>query len=257
MTEKEKAKAYDEALKRASVAYKNENKHLKATLERIFPELKESYDKEMRDFIISGLTCLRITCKKGSDIYKKLTDAIAWVKKQGKTSSILSNSLNTRKNEQKSADKPKFKVGDWIASNFSNSSNLLRIIGVDKTNYEVVTPQGSTGVPSIRYIDKHFHLWTIQDAKDGDIVCYKDEVSLYKNKIEDYNKQETTFGGFTYYCCYDGKRFITNDFYLLTEQDKIDIYPATKKQRDILMKAMNNAGYIWDSEKKELKNSLK
>lgn len=79
MTEKEKAKAYDEALKKASVAYKDEDKHLKATLGRIFPELKESYDKEMRDFIISGLTCLRVTYKKGSDIYKKLTDAIAWV----------------------------------------------------------------------------------------------------------------------------------------------------------------------------------
>lgn len=30
--------------------------------------------------------------------------------------------------------------------------------------------------------------------------------------------------------------------------------PATKEQRDALMKAMNNAGYEWDAEKKELKN---
>lgn len=41
MTEKEKAKAYDDALKKASFSYKDEDKHLKATLERIFPELKE------------------------------------------------------------------------------------------------------------------------------------------------------------------------------------------------------------------------
>lgn len=41
MTDKEKAKAYDEALKKASTFYKDEDKHLKATLERIFPELKE------------------------------------------------------------------------------------------------------------------------------------------------------------------------------------------------------------------------
>lgn len=43
MTEKEKAKAYDEALKKASAAYKDKDRHLKATLERIFPELKECY----------------------------------------------------------------------------------------------------------------------------------------------------------------------------------------------------------------------
>ena len=151
---------------------------------------------------------------------------------------------------------PKFKVGDWISSNLSNSSNLLCIIDVDETNYEVVTPKGSTGVPSIRYIDNHFHLWTIiQDAKDGDIICYRDEISLYKNYIKNCNTQETTFGGVVYYCCYDGKRFITNSFYSLTEQDKIDIHPATKEQRDILMKAMNNSGIVWDAENKEFKKN--
>ena len=46
MTENEKAKAYDEALKKASAAHKDEDRHLKATLERIFPELKEEDDDE-------------------------------------------------------------------------------------------------------------------------------------------------------------------------------------------------------------------
>lgn len=32
-----------------------------------------------------------------------------------------------------------------------------------------------------------------------------------------------------------------------------NLYPATKEQRDTFMKAMNDAGYEWDSEKKELK----
>ena len=146
--------------------------------------------------------------------------------------------------------KQKFKVGDWITSNLSNSSNLLCIIGVDETNYEVITPQGSTGVPSIRYIDKHYNLWTIQNAKDGDIICYKDEISLYKHDIKNCTKQETTFGGFVYYCCYDGKRFITNSFYLLTGQDEIDIYPATKKQRNLLFQKMKEVGYEWDTKRK-------
>ena len=33
---------YKEALNRAIIAHKDEDRHLKATLERIFPELKES-----------------------------------------------------------------------------------------------------------------------------------------------------------------------------------------------------------------------
>ena len=37
---------YNEALNRATAAYKDEDRHLKATLERIFPELKEEDEDE-------------------------------------------------------------------------------------------------------------------------------------------------------------------------------------------------------------------
>ena len=36
-----------------------------------------------------------------------------------------------------------------------------------------------------------------------------------------------------------------------------DIQPATKEQRDTLMKAINDAIYEWDIEKKELKKKRK
>lgn len=148
----------------------------------------------------------------------------------------------------------KFKVGDWVV--FIPSKSVYQIEKQGNYGYTLRNILGNS--LDLSFFSKELiRKWTIQDAEDGDVVCYKDEVSLYKNKIEDYNKQETTFGGFTYYCCYDGKRFITNDFYLLTDQDEIDIYPATKKQCDILMKAMNNAGYEWDTGKKELKKKCK
>lgn len=232
MTEKEKAKAYDEALKKASAAHKDEDRHLKATLERIFPELKEDDDERIKKAIIEFFESEddNTTC---SLVQKK--DIIAWLEKQGKNS--------TDKN------KPKFNVGDWVVNKFGDS---WHIDSLDKKDYQVSDGKGNYNYFPISKQDE-MHLWTIQDAKDGDIICYKDEISLYKNEIENYNKQETTFGGFTYYCCYDGKSFITNSFYTLIEQDKIDIYPATKEQRDTLMKAMNNAGYEWDAENKELK----
>ena len=53
MTEKEKAEAYDEALKKASASHKYEDKHLKATLERIFPELKESEDEKIKTLFLT------------------------------------------------------------------------------------------------------------------------------------------------------------------------------------------------------------
>lgn len=82
MTDKEKAKVYDEALKKASVAYKDEDRHLKATLERIFPELKESEDEKIRKEIISILRNAYWTSNKN-----RFNELVAWFKKQGKKSS--------------------------------------------------------------------------------------------------------------------------------------------------------------------------
>ena len=76
MTEKEKVKAYDEAIERVKKSYGN------GITEGIFPELKESDDEKMRNFIINELACLRATNEKDSDRYEELTNAIAWLEKQ-------------------------------------------------------------------------------------------------------------------------------------------------------------------------------
>lgn len=148
-------------------------------------------------------------------------------------------------------EKSSFHKGDWVV----RGDTIAQILDIQEQYYVGLDINGKDFVSSrFSNVDK-IHLWTMQDAKDGDVICYRDEISLYKNEIENCNKEETTFGGFVYYCCYDGKRFITNSFYLLTGQDEIDIYPATKEQRDALMKAMNNAGYKWDAKKNELKKN--
>ena len=81
MTEKEKAKAYDEALEKASAAYKDNDRHLKATLERIFPELKESDDEKIKKAIIEFFESEDDNATY-SLVRKK--DIIAWLEKQGK-----------------------------------------------------------------------------------------------------------------------------------------------------------------------------
>ena len=85
MTENEKAKAYDEALKKASAAHKDEDRHLKATLERIFPELKESDDEKIKTAILNHLKKMRGNCQ--DDVCGvHVEDAINWLEKQGKKS---------------------------------------------------------------------------------------------------------------------------------------------------------------------------
>ena len=81
MTQEEKAKAYDEALERASAAYKNEDRHLKVTLERIFRELKENYYKKIKNAILNHLKKM---CENHQDDIcgVHVEDAIAWVEKQ-------------------------------------------------------------------------------------------------------------------------------------------------------------------------------
>lgn len=145
---------------------------------------------------------------------------------------------------------PRFNVGDWVV--FITSKSVYKV--EKKENYEYTLRHILGGSMCLPFSNEKLIIeWTIEDAKDGDVICYRDEISLYKHDIKNCTKQETTFGGFVYYCCYDGKRFITDSLYMLTKQDEIDIHPATKEQRDALMKAMNDAGYEWDADKKELK----
>lgn len=153
--------------------------------------------------------------------------------------------------DEKSYDKTetKFNVGDWVV--FNNQPEKGSIYQVEKIeNFQYTLRHILGGSMPLSYSKENMlRLWTVDDAKEGDVLCYKDEISLYKHNIKNHTK---FFSGFIYHCCYDGKRFITNSFYSLIEQDKMDIHPATKEQRDLLFQKIKEAGYKWDSEKKEL-----
>ena len=98
MTEKEKAKAYDEAIERAKKWHNIPNPlYCNIITEKIFPELKESEDEKIRKEIISILRNAYWTSNKN-----RFNELVAWLEKQGKNS--------TDKIE------PKFKVGDKIVN---------------------------------------------------------------------------------------------------------------------------------------------
>ena len=100
---------------------------------------------------------------------------------------------------------------------------------------------------SVKECDEKCHLWTIYDVKDGDVVATepfgtyeKPFVAIYKGRGLDH---------FVSYCftSFDGK------FNEGTGGHCLNVHPATKEQRDILFKAMGEAGYTFDFDKKELK----
>ncbi len=148
--------------------------------------------------------------------------------------------------ENKTVNKaePKFKVGDWIVQ---ENIGVYKVIEVCESWYEVVDNK-----------DKHYsigfnkeymcHLWTIDDAKDGDVLAIDPWSDYPSSFVAIYKKQNGE--DFDSYCFvgFDGK-FYKGENGHSTEE----IHPATEEQRDILFQKMKEAGYEWDAEKKELK----
>ena len=219
----EKAKAYDEALKKASAAHKDEDRHLKATLERIFPELKESDDERIKRNCIHFLELQ----KQHHAATFEIEECIDWLEKQGK----------------QLADKtePKFEVGDWVV--FITSESVYQV--EKKENYEYTLRHilgGSMCLPFSN--EKLIREWTIKDEKDGDVLADED------NNIGIFQECEGMYWHSHIYIGCDGQLRV---FSIGGNHEQTDTHPATKEQRDALMKAMNDAGYEWDADKKKLK----
>ena len=150
--------------------------------------------------------------------------------------------LNLEKQgEQKHADKdePKFKVGDWVVNNVCLP---IQIASIEDDMY--ICTEGDA--LSISFIDENFHLWTIQDAKDGDVLVVGDEDGT---GIAICSKNDK-IGNNILYCYYDDENGFAINTPIALE---CLLYPATKEQRDLLFSKMKEAGYKWDAEKKELK----
>ena len=152
--------------------------------------------------------------------------------------------------ESDDKNEPKFKVGDWVVNKFGDS---LHIDSFDKKNYQVSDGKGNYNYFPISK-QGEMHIWTIQDAKDGDVLSFYSE---HKGKkmfqigvVEKYvGKLGGCYNTFKTYVGVDWDNNLQIGRYMGCD----DIYPATKEQRDaLIMKTLNDVGYEWDVEKKEL-----
>jgi len=188
----------------------------------------EIWHKLMDNF--KNIKDYHIGCNDVSDIVlNAIIDTCNWLEKQS---------------EQKPTDKvePKFHPGDWVVDMCGYVWKVIRIIN---QCYLLKDTDGSESLPTIEWVSKTYHLWTTKDAKDGDVISWDDSkcIALFKNI---YDKDSFNSYGFVGHC--------TGTFEARHGYHDIEgAHPATKEQRDTLMKAITDAGFTFDFEKKELK----
>jgi len=254
MTQEEKAKAYDKALEKARTIVNSINVGLigKDSFEAVFPELKESEDERIRKKLISYFSAVKgfstleynygITNEEAVDWLKKQGDKDKLIKELGEykvkyTQETLGQYLE-KQGEHKSADKvePKFHEGEWVTDGICK----CQIRFIDDTQYWY---SKNCILGNIESIDKRYHLWTIEDAKPGDALVDED------NNIGIHKEIEGLYWNSYIYLGCDGK---LRGFSIGGSHKQANTRPATQEQCVALMKAMTDAGWEFDFDKKEL-----
>lgn len=229
---KEKAEAYDRAIEGIQEILSSgqdsiKMSRLKLRLKSIFPELKESKESEderVRKELITHCRNIRCVTEEGAE---RIVKWIVWLEKQD--------------NEKPAVLIPKFKIGDWIVQ---ENIGVYKVIEICESWYEVIDVE-----------DKHYsisfnkeymcHLWTIQDARKGDMLAAHECLVLFR-EIDGLNIR-----------CYCTYHFINNpSFYVNTLQNKDAFHPATKEQRVQLEKAMVAAGFTLEKELKKIPGTV-
>ena len=258
----------------------------KEVLETLIPELKESDDERIRKDIIKFLIDVNNGAYTKSEI--EIASWIAWLEKQNKHkdyytkqelidigfSFTLNGDIVTpdkmmedmkkylawkeKQAEQKPTDKveSKFKVGDWIirsAEGFKHNTYLVKEV---KDYYVCEELKGRRVTFTFNDVNKNFKLWTIQDAKDGDVL-FSDLMGGKTFIYNGVNSDKAIL--YSFIISNDGEDVL--QYYIgkpntgigNIEENKNIIHPATKEQHDLLFQKMKDAGYEWDDEKKELR----
>ena len=254
----------EEAIKKIKKSWDFLGNDEKEILETLVPELAESEDEKIRKALLEyfGEECDTATIN-GIYCYK----IYDWLEKQGESDetkakmflmnkgypidtngifptyeemyNIIRDGLENQV-EQKLADKVEsiFNVGEWVTN---GSDCTFQIASIENGMYYDTNNCGS----DIENIDKYYYLWTINDAKEGDVLATDKSVFIYAKVL--YNKPYA-------YCGVDKFGVFKDNCLKNNWANSVDnIHPATKEQRDTLFAAMKAEGYEWDAEKKELK----
>ena len=148
----------------------------------------------------------------------------------------------------RSACKALFNIGDWLAT---KQHYALKIIGITKDKYIISENSDGDEIESteeIDFVDKNYHIWSIDDARNGDILASKDWIFIFRKS--DHTKPTKDVRS---YCHYDIETdsFKEDDEFVTLPLD-MKVQPATAEQYNTFFKKMKESGYDWDDSEKEL-----
>lgn len=240
-------KKYEDALEKARqlCAYPT-SKPFISDLQDLFPELKESEDEKTKRILHSILSKISFHLR---DIFTEeefqCFDAWsnAWLKKQGEKPHGKS-ALEAIKEEKVDNDickkptnkvEPKFNVGDWVVRKdgccFFNDRKAALITKIDEEQYWF---DSGTWLEA-----EDIRHWTIEDAKEGDILASKNTSCVL------------IFKGISGSTCFSS-HYNTGEQEDDDDWNKKNFLPATGKQRGFLFSKMKEEGYKWDAKNKAI-----
>ena len=130
---------------------------------------------------------------------------------------------------------PKFHPGDWITDGYI----YYKIKEILDDRYIIESKYDKRSAILFEY-ENRYHLWTIEDAKDGDVLVASDgSIFLFAGIVD---------CGCKYYVA------LTSDNYVVINKEVEGVWetssgahPATKEQCDLLFAKMKEAGYGCDN----------
>ena len=157
----------------------------------------------------------------------------------------------------------KFQVGQYITDGHDSG----QIIEVSCHCYKILDFTGNTNIIIPFTLQDNYHLWTIQDAKDGDVLAlsWMEDENLFE-KIVIFKKyhNEGVNGLYSMPCVEGYGNTFMNGKMLFTDEEvpyysktwTCNLQPATKEQRDRLFQRIKEAGYKWNVETKTLEEKF-
>ncbi|MBQ7430690.1 MAG: hypothetical protein IJV29_13590 [Butyrivibrio sp.] len=255
---------YEQALKDQGLEYKNgqivETKYYctgVGTPKEAEGVLKEMIHKPLEIKAGQWYMCVKdyqfaehddVTFKKG-DVYKSERDGFITASDGGKWPFGDAKDYFRPATEDEIPNNPKFKVGDFIID--KGDHEVFQVMNVLDNTYEIAAIDDGPDYDMPYYaVEKACRLWTIQDARDGDVLYNNESESIcvlghFDGIADKYNSFVCRFG-------IEGKglaqELSINGFH----DNSIGYIPATQSQKEKLFKAVAEAGYEWDAETKKL-----
>lgn len=193
--------------------------------EKYFPTIfkkKKINEERIRKCIIDTLKSYHHLISTGG-ITKE--DMISWLEKQSKQNDNVES---------------KFNEGDWVVT---RNGKVNQVISVDEDGDGFTLDDGTYFSGSWK---DNYHLWSIKDAKKGDILVTEDGRPFIFKDCSDIDHHDAPVAYCGIDCVYNLTISKNNQWWT---SDKV--CPATKRQQDLLFKKMKEVGYTFDFGKKE------